>query len=295
MPCGTLNIEERFIHLAKSHPCLGRAPNKGRLHLPVSPLCNIKCRFCTRAFNAHEVRPGVTKQLLNVEEAVDVIDRAVTLCPEISVVGVAGPGDSLASGHALECFSAMSAKYPELIACMSTNGLMLPRRVDAIISAGVQTVTVTVNAVAPSILAQIVEKVVLDGRLMTGEEGARILIENQLLGIRLLSEKGVLVKINTVLIPAVNGGHMGEIAATAAGLGASIINIIPLIPQGDFADMDVPSCEELDAARQAVEVYLPVFRHCQHCRADACGLLGQDLSYELYGGALDVENTFSHG
>jgi nitrogen fixation protein NifB len=59
--------------------------------------------------------------------------------------------------------------------------------------------------------------------------------------------------------------------------------------------MEAPSCEALDEARRAVEVYLPVFRHCQHCRADACGLLGQDLSGELYGGAPDVENTFSHG
>ncbi|MDR2648491.1 MAG: radical SAM protein [Clostridiales bacterium] len=295
MPCSFVNLDGKFSHLAKNHPCLGRAPNKGRLHLPVSPACNIKCRFCTRAFNDNENRPGVAKQLLSAEEAAGVIDRAVSLCPEISVVGVAGPGDSLATGHALRCLKAMRETHPGLLGCLSTNGLMLPERAEEIVNAGVETVTVTVNAVDPEILALIVERIVINGIVLTGIKAAKILIANQMAGIGMLAERGVLVKINTVLIPCVNGGHIGEIAAAAADRGASIINIIPLIPQGDFSDMAPPDCEEINEAREDAEERLPVFRHCQHCRADACGLLGRDLSRELYGGALSAENTFSHG
>jgi len=290
-----LGLEERFALLAKSHPCLGRAHNKGRLHLPVSPACNIKCRFCTRAFNSEEDRPGVARKVLPVGEAAAIVEKALSLVPELTVVGVAGPGDSLATGHALRCFQEISARFPELIGCLSTNGLALPENAEAIARAGVRSVTVTVNAVDPGILGRIVEHVVLEGKRRSGPEAMAAMIARQQAGIRALDRLGVLVKINTVLIPGVNDGHIEEIARACASLGASIMNVLPLIPQGEFAGSEAPSCEELDAARRACERHLPIFRHCQHCRADACGVIGKsDVSAQLYEN-LDIEETFSHG
>jgi len=295
MACGEVKLDKRFEHLAQRHPCLGRAQNRGRLHLPVSPYCNIKCRFCTRSFNDTEHRPGVTRSVLPVEEAGDIVEKAVLLCPELSVIGIAGPGDALASDHALACLSLVNGAYPELIGCMSTNGLMLPESIDAIVEAGVSTVTVTVNAVEPKLLAQIVEKVIIDGKIFRGTEGAEILISRQLRGIKKLADRGIFIKINTVLLPAINGAHIGEVARVTRALGAAIINIIPLIPQGDFIHMPPPTCRELNMARADAEQYLPVFRHCQHCRADACGVFGKaDISSRLYEN-LSCENTFSHG
>lgn len=295
MSCTNVKLDERFTHLAMNHPCLGRAPNKGRLHLPISPECNIKCRFCTRSFNDVELRPGVAKQILSVSDACETVERALELCPEISVIGVAGPGDSLATDHAIRCFGILHERFPELIGCMSTNGLMLPDYAEDIVNAGIRSVTVTVNAVVPSILAEIVEKVVLNGETLTGIKAAKTLLLRQLWGIKSLAARGVLVKINTVLIPEINGEHVGEIAEATAALGASIINIIPLIPQGDFSHMEPPDCSQINEAREAAERYLPVFRHCQHCRADACGILGETgLESRLYQN-LSCENTFSHG
>jgi nitrogen fixation protein NifB len=46
------------------------------------------------------------------------------LCPEITVVGIAGPGDPLATTHALETFKLIHNRYPQLIKCLSTNGLL---------------------------------------------------------------------------------------------------------------------------------------------------------------------------
>ncbi|MDR1604770.1 MAG: radical SAM protein [Gracilibacteraceae bacterium] len=290
----TSQISEKFSHLVMNHPCLGRAPHRGRLHLPVSPACNIKCRFCTRSFNRRENRPGVTRSVLPVAEAMEVVAQAIQLCPEISVVGIAGPGDSLATDHALDCFRRLREEYPDLIGCLSTNGLSLPQQARAIAAAGVHSVTVTVNAVDPAIQAQIIDWIALDGRRLSGAAAAAVLIDSQLTGIRLLSELNILVKINCVLIPSLNGAHIGEIARVTAAAGAAIINIIPLIPQGDFADWPAPDCDDLQQARSAAERFLPVFRHCRHCRADACGLLGRDVSAELYRD-VSAENTFSHG
>ncbi|WP_425057814.1 hypothetical protein [Sporomusa carbonis] len=66
-------------------------------------------------------------------------------------------------------------------------------------------------------------------------------------------------------------------------MGASFINIIPLIPQHEFRNHRPPDCRELKAARTAAEEYLPVFRHCRQCRADACGIPGgTDFTDKLY-------------
>ena len=104
----------------------------------------------------------------------------------------------------------------------------------------------------------------------------------------------VKVKINIVLIPGVNEHHIEEVARVTAGVGASLINVIPLIPQHDLRNCRPPDCQELNVARIAAEKYLPVFRHCKQCRADACGIPGtkMDLAGELYD---EPRPTFSHG
>jgi nitrogen fixation protein NifB len=169
---------------------------------------------------------------------------------------------------------------------------MLPRYADDLKKVGVSSITVTVNAVNPDILKKIVSAVVYDGARYVGAEGAELLIRNQLDGIRRVSDFAV-VKVNTVLITGVNDGHIGEIARAAKEAGAGLYNIIPLIPQGEFKNTRPPDCAALAAAREIAERYLPVFRHCKRCRADACGIPGvSEYASELY---TNRAETFSHG
>lgn len=280
----------------KEHPCFGPCKqNKGRIHLPVAPGCNIECRFCDRKINDDEQRPGVTSTVLEPEEAAHFIDLALEKCPEITVVGIAGPGDTLATDRALKTFRLIKDKYPKLIKCMSTNGLLLDEKADEVIEL-IDTLTVTVNAVDPEIEAKINNRIAYHGKIYTGTEAAEILIKNQLSGIRKVSKAGTLVKVNTVLIPGINDKHIEDVAATVKTAGASIYNIIPLIPQNEMKDLSAPTCEELYKARSDAEIYINVFRHCQHCRADACGVPGvYDIGASLYKGRLNVKETFSHG
>jgi nitrogen fixation protein NifB len=277
------------------HPCFNRESNKGRIHLPVSPACNIFCRFCDRKIdNGEEARPGTSRTLVKPEDAPAHVAKALALCPEITVVGIAGPGDTLATDHACRAFSAIGERFPHLIRCMSTNGLLLPAKIDDVLAAGVSTLTVTVNAVDPIILNELNDGIVYQGAFLTGEEAGLILIKNQLQGIRLAAEAGLIVKVNTVLVPKINGRHIGAVARAVAKQGASIYNIIPLIPQHKLAHLPAPSCAEIDCARGDAENYIPVFRHCQHCRADAVGLLGgRDFGDRIY--QTRVAETFSHG
>ena len=89
--------------------------------------------------------------------------------------------------------------------------------------------------------------------------------------------------------------YIEEIARVTSELGASLHNIIPLIPQNQMADIPAPDCEMIDRVRAESGKHLTVFRHCQHCRADSCGIpgSGKDLHSELYDH--EVAETFSHG
>lgn len=286
-----------FKELQINHPCFASGPAaSGRIHLPVCPGCNIACKFCERSINSSENRPGVTAGILKPEETVELVKRALELSPEIKVAGIAGPGDTLASDNAFKTFRLIDKNFPELIKCMSTNGLLLSERADEIISLGVDSLTVTVNAVDPEIEAQLNDYIIFHGKKIEGVEGAKILIKNQLEGIRKISEAGITVKVNTVLVPRINGNHIEEIAKKVSEAGARKYNIIPLIPTAKLKDEPAPNCSEIHAARAQASKHIELFLHCNHCRADAVGIPGKtEFSNLLYSKIGSVKENFSHG
>ena len=269
------------------HPCFNQEAHYkyGRMHLPVSPECNIQCRFCTRGLNRTENRPGASRAILTPDEAINAVAKAVEDLPELTVVGIAGPGDSLASEHALEVFEAIQTRFPSLIKCICTNGLLLTDYAERIIEADIRTVSVTINAVDPAILQQICSHIIYNGKYISGWEAADILIDAQLEGINRIVELGAVVKINTVLIPGINDQHIEQIAKTVDDYGVKILNIMPMIPAFEFKNMKAPDCTDLKTARNSSSNYLKIFRHCQQCRADACGVpaSGMDKSDYIYG------------
>lgn len=198
-------------------------------------------------------------------------------------------GDNL-----FKSFRYISESHPDLLKCISTNGLLLPERADELIAVGIDTLTVTVNAVDPEILTGIVPAIHYRGERLTGIPAATKLIENQLAGIDRMAKAGTTIKVNTVLVPGQNDRHIPEIAKTVSKLGANIFNIIPLIPQHLLSDREEPTCELIEDVRSEAGRYIDVFRHCQHCRADAVGIPGvSDYSGALLQGR--AEEVFSHG
>ncbi len=287
-----------YEELTAKHPCyaLGKKGSTGRIHLPISPTCNIECKFCDRKINEYENRPGVASVVIKPEEAIGIIKRSLELCPDITVAGIAGPGDTLASDYALKTFKLIKEEFPRIIKCMSTNGLLLSEKARDVIETGIDSLTVTVNAVNPEIEARLNNGILYHDVHYTGVEAAEILIKNQLEGIRKVSGAGITVKINTVLVPGINDNHIEEVAKTVSEAGASIYNIIPLIPQNELSDCRAPSCIEVDEARQKAEKYIDVFRHCQRCRADAIGVPGEeDYGDRIYLKRISHRDTFSHG
>lgn len=269
---------------ASEHPCFGGDHSKaGRIHLPVAPGCNIKCGFCERKFDcANESRPGVTSRVLTPEQAVERV-RIVKLHMErqggarLKVVGIAGPGDPLANPRTFETFRLVKAAFPEMTLCLSTNGLRLPEMIGTLKELDLHSLTVTINALTPETGAQVYEWIKLDGRRLEGEAAAALLLERQFEGVKLAAAAGLLVKINHVYIPGVNDHDTLDLAVKVRSLGANMMNIIPVIPLGRFKDAEPPSSALMEMVRNQAELILSQARHCKQCRADAAGVVGEDL------------------
>lgn len=263
------------------HPCFGGNQLKnGRIHLAVAPSCNIKCRYCTRKHDCvNESRPGVASRIQTPLEALETVRNAMAsngLHDIIKVVGIAGPGDPLANDETFETFRLIGGEFPQLIKCLSTNGLLLPESLDVLAEIGLGSLTVTINAVDAGIGGLIYKHVRYHGKRYSSKEGGELLIANQFAGVEKAVELGLIVKVNTVLIPGVNEGQIPLIAERVKQLGAFVMNVMPLIPQADFAHIVPPSPEELEVVRSANERIIGQFRHCRQCRADAIGLIGHD-------------------
>ena len=262
-----------------THPCYSSAAHFrfGRIHVPVAPRCNIQCNYCIRKYACpNENRPGVTMRVVSPDEALQTIRQAVTRDPRLKVLGVAGPGDALANDATLATFNRVKDEFPTLTRCISTNGLLLPDRIEAIDRAGITTITITINAVDPDIGEQIYSHVRYQGKTYRGREAFEILNRNQLEGLREASYRGMLVKINSVLIPGVNDKHMAEVARVVKDHGAYIMNIIPMLPLAKFAHLEEPSLELVNKIRAECAPIIEQFRNCQRCRADAIGIPGED-------------------
>ncbi|MDR2691749.1 MAG: radical SAM protein [Dysgonamonadaceae bacterium] len=263
-----------------NHPCFNAEVRhtSGRIHLAVAPKCNVQCNFCNRKFDcANESRPGVTTSVMKPVQAVEYLSGILKRVDNLSVVGIAGPGEPFANpGETLETMERVRAAFPDKLLCVSSNGLALPEYVPRLAAIGVSHVTVTVNAVDTGVGANIYEWIACGKETYHGREGAEFLLENQARAIRLLKEHGILVKINTVVIPRVNEHHVPEISRYVAKLGADIQNCIPLIPVAGtlYESLEEPSPEVMRPIRAQASLHIRQMSHCARCRADAVGLLG---------------------
>ncbi|MEW6740828.1 MAG: nitrogenase cofactor biosynthesis protein NifB [Nitrospirota bacterium] len=271
-------------NIIKTHPCFSKEAHHkfGRIHLPVAPACNIQCRYCIRKYDcANESRPGITSKVLTPSEVLERVRALVERNDRLSVVGIAGPGDPLANDATFETMKAIHREFPELVLCVSTNGLYLSDRLEDLVKSGVRSLTITINAVMPETAEKIYSWVLYRGRRYTGRDAAECILCNQWRGLRNAIDAGLIVKVNTVLIPNINDAEIPLIAWLAGGKGADLMNIIPLIPQAEFECMRRPSREVVNRLRDECIRHIPQMTHCRQCRADACGILGEDKDMEL--------------
>ncbi len=288
---GQGDLSPEIWEKVKNHPCYSEEAHHhyARMHVAVAPACNIQCNYCNRKYDcANESRPGVVSEKLTPEQAAKKVLAVASAIPQMTVLGIAGPGDPLANPEkTFKTFDLIYKAAPDIKLCLSTNGLALPDHVETIKSFNVDHVTITINMVDPEVGEGIYPWIFWKHKRIKGKEAARILSERQLQGLEMLTAAGILCKVNSVMIPGINDKHLVEVNKAVKSRGAFLHNIMPLISAPEHGTVfglngqRGPSAQELKALQDSCEGEMNMMRHCRQCRADAVGLLGEDRSAEF--------------
>lgn len=285
------HLSEEIRAKVQNHPCYSEDAHHyfARMHVAVAPACNIQCHYCNRKYDcANESRPGVVSELLTPDQAVKKTMAVAANIPQMTVLGIAGPGDPLANPErTFETFRQLSQDAPDIKLCVSTNGLALPDSVEELSKHNIDHVTITINCVDPEIGAKIYPWIFWENRRIKGVKAAKILIEQQQKGLEMLVAKGILVKVNSVMIPGVNDKHLAEVSKIVKAKGAFLHNVMPLIAEAEHGTFygvmgqRGPNAAELQDLQDECSGDMNMMRHCRQCRADAVGLLGEDRGDEF--------------
>jgi len=282
------NLDQRV----RDHPCYSESAHRhfARMHVAVAPACNIQCNYCNRKFDcSNESRPGVVSERLTPEQAVRKMLTVASAIPQLSVLGIAGPGDALANPEkTFQTCELVRRAAPDLKLCLSTNGLALPDHIDDIVRNRIDHVTITINMIDPEVGARIYPWIYFQHERHHGVAAAEMLHQRQMQGLEMLVEHGILVKVNSVMIPGINDQHLIEVNHAVRERGAFLHNIMPLISAAEHGTrfgldgQREPTAGELKALQdQCSKGAMQVMRHCRQCRADAVGLLGEDRTTEF--------------
>lgn len=287
----TNSLPDDIRRKVEDHPCYSEQAHHyfARMHAAVAPACNIQCNYCNRKYDcANESRPGVVSEVLTPEQAVKKTLAVAAAIPQMSVLGIAGPGDPLANPErTFATFRMLAETAPDIKLCVSTNGLALPDCVDELAQHNIDHVTITINCLDPEIGAKIYPWIFWNNKRVRGRAAAEILIERQQRGLEMLVARGILVKVNSVMIPGVNDRHLAEVSRTVKAKGAFLHNVMPLIAEAEHGTyygvtgQRSPSPQELKELQDECEGDMNMMRHCRQCRADAVGLLGEDRGAEF--------------
>jgi nitrogen fixation protein NifB len=107
----------------------------------------------------------------------------------------------------------------------------LPEYVEELARYNIDHVTITINCVDPESAPGSIRGYSGRTGASFGREAPAILIGQQQKGLEMLTARGILVKVNSVLIPGVNDAHLPEVSKIVKAKGAFLHNVMPLIAE----------------------------------------------------------------
>ena len=124
---GPADMPPEIWEKVKNHPCYSEEAHHhyARMHVAVAPACNIQCNYCNRKYDcANESRPGVVSERLTPEQASKKVLAVASTIPQMTVLGIAGTGDSAAYGASLLFVYSLGLGLPFLIAALFADPFM---------------------------------------------------------------------------------------------------------------------------------------------------------------------------
>lgn len=181
------------------------------LRISLMDKCNLRCVYC---MPAEGLQWMPASQLLTAAE----VERLVTVgvrdlgVEEVRFTG----GEPLVRADLVDIIGRVRAAHPDLPIALTTNGIGLERKVDALVAAGLNRVNVSLDTICPQTFAELTRRDKLSAVLA---------------GIEAAAAAGLApVKINAVLMPGVNDESGHELLAWAleGGYQLRFIEQMPL-------------------------------------------------------------------
>jgi Nif-specific regulatory protein len=257
-------------------PCIQEEKTESAaLHLPIAPLCNVKCGYCDAAADCSQHSAnGSRSALLTPSQAVSYALECINNEPRIKSIGITGPGEPLANPNAVfTVLSELRAALPEISLFIATNGLELAQHVDRLHELRVALCAVTVNSVSPNTVAKMVDWVRAPNGILTGVPAARLLISQQEAGIRAAAAAGIAVRVNFQSIPGVNEDEVEQVAMAVSDAGARFFHIQHFEPSnaGISGISNADRADRLAVAKELAHRHIALIQHCRLCSADSFG------------------------
>ncbi len=220
------------------------------LRISVTDRCNLRCRYCMprEVFGPdHHFLPR--EQLLSFEE----IARVATVMAEQGIDRVRLTGGEPLLRRGLERLVELIARIPGVEdLSLTTNGLLLERRAQALADAGLNRVTVSLDALDADVARRVADAALDPGRVLAGIEAA--------------AAAGLSpVKVNMVVRRGLNDGEVLAMAERFRG-GGTVLRFIEYMDVGTtngwLLEDVVPAAEilELIGSRWPLEPLAPT-RH----------------------------------
>ena len=165
------------------------------LRISVTDRCNLRCTYCMpKKANGETYSFMPKEQLLSFSE----ITRVVEALAPIGLQKIRLTGGEPLLRKNLEQLISNIKKVPGIKEiALTTNGIFLAQQIDALVDAGLDRLTLSLDAIEQTLLDQI--------------SGRHVDLEKVFSGIEACLEKGIEVKVNTVIQKNVNDEHFIDV------------------------------------------------------------------------------------
>lgn len=228
------------------------------LRLPVAPLA-----FC-RMRHAPETKAG---QALNAAEVLAEVGRHEGLAQ----VELDGPGDPLASMAATLATVALLRQHrPDLTIGLTTVGIGGHEHAAELAAAGVNSITLLIETLDAATAEQLYAWIRPGKKTIPLKQVVPLLLEEQARAVPALAAAGMAVCVRTTVCPGINAHQIVTIAETMAELGATAMELVPLVadPQQDKAPV-APTRVHMEQIAKLTSRFLPTTS--QQVEAEVCG------------------------
>ncbi len=196
--------------------------------------CNLACVWCHHDYFTHN---GFT--VINNADMQQLVQRVIKAATDDDAeVRIAGDGDPTMAGAELVDLVQRCKSIPQVHKVkVTTNGVLLGRLAAPLRDAGVDSVTVSLNALTRSGYMRYAQRDLLDQVLVSIEQAVAV---------------GLHLKIN-LIYSAWNQDEMGQFEALSCRFNGMPIKVFDLIPTGDGSDLFVP-LDKLESALRPLAV-----------------------------------------